>query len=337
MTAPLFESVMSTGEKPMKRSLTNTQKIIILVIVILSVSGLFSGMKMFSLFGGRSGNGRAQTVAFKGGFSDIEIRSRISDVRFYRSGDRNGKVVWSGQKGMKLTVETKHGTLKITEKNKWPWFLRIGIGLKSSEMLVYLPDSSYKELDIRTDTARVSVPAEFSFADTEIGTDTGAVNYQADTADNLEIETDTGPINVSGISPDQLIVKSDTGSVTLNGIRTAKDLTAETDTGRITLTDVRCGDLDAESDTGSISLNDVIASGKMEISSDTGSVRLDRCDAASVDIRTDTGSIKGSLLSDKVFTAKSGTGRVSVPDTSSGGPCVLRSGTGSIEISVPLR
>ncbi len=321
----------------MNKTLTNTQKLIILVVIILAISALFSGMTLRNLFHGHSGRGRAQTFEIKGNYSNIEIRSRISDVRVYRSNDRSGKVVWSGPKNLKLTIDTKHGTLKITEKRKWMWFLRFGISLTPSEMLVYLPEDSYKDLSIRTDTGSVEVPSDFSFKDAEIETDTGAVDFQAKVSKKLDIHTDTGSINASRVSPEEFLVKSDTGSITLSNIRVGNDLKTETDTGRITLTDVRCEDLDVESDTGAVSLIDVIASDEMEIDSDTGSVSLDRCDAASIRIKTDTGAIRGSLLSDKVFTAKSGTGHVSVPDTTSGGPCELRSDTGSIEISVPVK
>ncbi len=321
----------------MNKTLTNTQKLIILVVIILAISALFSGMTLRNLFRGRSGNGKAQTIAVKGNFSDIEIKSDISDVRFYKSNERSGKVVWSGPKNLKLTVDTKHGTLKITEKHKWMWFLHLGISLKPSEMLVYLPESSYKDLNIRTDTGSVEVPSDFSFKDAEIETDTGAVNFQAKVSKKLDIHTDTGSISAARVSPAEFLAKSDTGSINLSSIKAGNDMKAETDTGRITLTDVRCEDLDVKSDTGAISLTDVIASDEMEIDSDTGSVSLDRCDAASIKIKTDTGAIRGSLLSDKVFTAKSGTGHVSVPDTTSGGPCELKSDTGSIEISVPVR
>ncbi len=318
----------------MKRTLTNTEKLIILVAVILILSGLFSGMSLSNLFRGHSGRGTSQTFQFKGGFSDIEIKSDISEVRFYHSNDRDGKVVWSGPKSKKLELSTRHGTLTIKEKNKWPWFLHMGINLGSSEMLVYLPENSYKELDIHTDTGCVEIPSGFSFMDVEIDTDTGAVDFRGKAEKKLDIHTDTGRINAERISPENLYVKSDTGAISLSGIKGANDLRAETDTGRITLTDVSCEDLDVNSDTGSISLTNVIVSDKMDIENDTGSVKLDRCDAGSINIKTDTGSITGTILSDKVFTAKSGTGHVSVPDTVRGGSCVLKSGTGSIDISV---
>lgn len=321
----------------MNKNLTNTQKLIILVVIILGISALFSGFSIRNIFSSHGGSGKDQTFAIKGNFSDIEVDSDISDVRFYKTNDRNGKVVWSGPKTKKLIVSTNRGTLTIREKDKRPWFLRVGINIDPSEMKVYLPSKSYRDLEIRTDTGSVTVPSDFSFKNADIETDTGAVDFRAETAEELVIKTDTGSVSAEGISPEDLSVNSDTGSLTLNSIRVGNDLTAETDTGRITLRDITCDDLDLKSDTGAISLVNVIAADEMDIENDTGSVTLDRCDADAIEIRTDTGAIRGTLRSDKSFSAESGTGRVSVPSGTSGGPCVLRSGTGSIEISVPVR
>ncbi len=321
----------------MAKTLTNTQKLIILVIIILALSMLFSGVSLFGMKRDHNGRGTAQTITFKGGFSDIEIRGESSDVRFYKTNERTGKVVWSGPKSMKLTVDTRNGRLTIREKHKRFWFLRAGISFKPSEMLIYLPENSYRDLEIHTDTASAGIPAEFSFKNAIIRTDTGAVEFQAKVSKKLEIHTDTGSISASRVSPEEFTAESDTGGITLNNIRAGKDLRAETDTGRIRITDVRCEDINVNSDTGSITLTDVIAADEMDIENDTGSVRLDRCDAASISVETDTGTISGTLLSDKVFRAKSGTGHVSVPDTVTGGPCVLKSDTGSIEISVAVK
>ena len=57
---------------------------------------------------------------------------------------------------------------------------------------------------------------------------------------------------------------------------------------------------------------------------------FDRCDAAELSITTDTGDVKGTLLSDKVFIARTDTGRVHVPETTNGGKCKITTSTGDI-------
>lgn len=81
-------------------------------------------------------------------------------------------------------------------------------------------------------------------------------------------------------------------------------------------------------------MNNLIAQGKISVEMDTGDIKFDKCDAAEIDILTSTGNITGSLLTDKVFIARSNTGRINVPETTTGGKCKLTTNTGNIKIHV---
>ena len=72
----------------------------------------------------------------------------------------------------------------------------------------------------------------------------------------------------------------------------------------------------------------------MNIDTDTGDVKLDACDANSIDIETDTGDVMGSLITPKIFDTDTDTGRVSVPQSSEGGFCKIRTDTGDINIEI---
>ena len=163
---------------------------------------------------------------------------------------------------------------------------------------MYLPKDSYRSLKAESDTGDIFIPTGLTFGSAEIDTDTGTVDLHADVRDELKVDTDTG---------------------------------------RISLSDVRCQDLKAESDTGSITLTKVIAADHMKVKTDTGSIRLDRCDAGKLELESDTGSITGTLLTDKVFSASSDVGRISIPENGSGGSCVIRTDTGSIQITIDGR
>ena len=78
----------------------------------------------------------------------------------------------------------------------------------------------------------------------------------------------------------------------------------------------------------------MFAGDEFKAKSDTGAIRLDRCDAGSLDLESDTGSITGTLLSDKVFVTKSDTGKIIVPETTTGGICKIETDTGRIEITI---
>ena len=316
----------------------NTKKIIILVIGLLLFSAILSSLCGIGSLGIRlfhhGTSGTAKTWTLKENFSNIQIKSKTGSVRFYVSSDRSAKVVWSGSKNTKLTVETNWGTLSVVEKYKLPWFLRPTALFDSSEIQVWLPKESYKELYARSDTGSIMIPSGFSFDKADINTDTGSIDFRSGVRDDLKINSDTGRITVSGIKPGNMRLNSDTGEISATNVKASKDIRLETDTGRITVIDLSCQKLDVKSDTGSLSLTNAIAADKMDLESDTGSIRLDRCDGGSIEIETDTGAIQGTLLSEKIFTAKSGTGKVNVPESTYGGPCSIKSDTGSITIEI---
>ena len=316
----------------------NTKKIIILVIGLLFLSAVLSSLCGISSLGIRffrtSTSGSAKTWTLKENFSDITIKSKTCSIKFYKSSDRNGKVVWTGSKNTKLSVGTNWGTLLVEEKFKLPWFLRPISIFDSSEIQIWLPKESYDDLSVKSDTGSIVIPTGFSFNTAVVDTDTGSVEFRAGVSEDLKIDSDTGRITVNGIRPANMKLNSDTGELNVTNIRAKKDIRLETDTGRITVTDLSCQKLDVKSDTGSLVLTNVIAADKMDLDSDTGSIKLDRCDAGSIEIETDTGSIQGTLLGEKIFSAKSGTGKVSVPESTHGGPCTIKSGTGSISIEI---
>jgi DUF4097 and DUF4098 domain-containing protein YvlB len=106
------------------------------------------------------------------------------------------------------------------------------------------------------------------------------------------------------------------------------------DTGDARLADVTCKNLYSTGDTGDLSMKGVVAVGQFSIERDTGDVELERCDAADIFIKTSTGDVEGSLLSEKLFSARSNTGDVEVPPPTSGGRCEIVTDTGDIEIAV---
>ena len=79
---------------------------------------------------------------------------------------------------------------------------------------------------------------------------------------------------------------------------------------------------------------DVIAVGMISVERSTGDVKLDSCDAGEISVTTDTGDVTGSLLTDKVFITQTDTGRVNVPETTSGGKCRIFTDTGDIQIEI---
>ena len=228
-------------------------------------------------------------------FGDIQIFSDISNIHFALSEDDTCRVTTRVKENMACTVTVKDNALVIREKDCRKWYQHIGFNLTKGDITVYLPQSLYINLTVKTDTGDITVPENFIFDDVHLVTDTGNIHYY-------------------GILLDDLAAESDTGDIYLQNIHTPGDINLETDTGDIFLTNVRCGEL--------------------EIDSDTGGVKLHLCDPDNADIETDTGDVNGSLLSSKIFLVNSSTGEIIVPETVSGGKCKIKTNTGDIHITI---
>ena len=97
---------------------------------------------------------------------------------------------------------------------------------------------------------------------------------------------------------------------------------------------MECNNLTAFSDTGDISLDKVVAKEKFSLKVDTGDIKFSKADAGEILAETDTGNISGTLLTDKIFIARTDTGKVDVPETESGGKCKVTTDTGDIKITI---
>lgn len=255
------------------------------------------------------------TYEVNGDFDKISIDVNITNIVFAQSDDESCQVVCFEAEKVKHSVRCTNGTLKIGVTDTRKWYDHFGISFASPKMTIYLPKSEYASLLIDTNTSDIDIPKSFSFNELEIETNTGNVDCIANISNSIKIESDTGDIGISSVS-------------------SKCDIDIKTDTGSIKLTDVNCTNFSAESDTGNISLVNVIAEDGIYVESDTGNVKLKNSDASKLSIETDTGNVTGTLLSEKIFIAKSSTGRVKVPDTESGGKCEIRTATGNIKIDI---
>lgn len=133
----------------------------------------------------------------------------------------------------------------------------------------------------------------------------------------------------------QLIdIHTTTGNIDFNNLK-AKSIDFKTTTGNIRTDAVSvAGNTDLETTTGNVRLKDTVISGSLHIDCTTGNINFDRSDAADIYVETTTGNIKGTLLSDKVFSTDTNTGDIDVPNDGSGGKCKIETTTGNISIEI---
>ena len=263
-------------------------------------------------------------------FTNISIDTDKVDIRFAKSSDGKCRVATRDTSNHIYSVAVEDGTLHIQMYFKG--LFEIGIGVYESSVTVYLPEDAYGTLTIKEDTGDIEIPENFSFESMDVALDTGDVTSRADTTGTCRITTTTGDVKVQGASVGHLALRTTSGDITVSDVVCAGNLSANVRTGDTCLTNLTCTDLTSTGTTGELKLTNVIASGKLDITRDTGDVTFEGADAESIKVHTTTGDVKGTLLSDKIFRYKTSTGRVELPQTTTGGVCDINTDTGDIII-----
>lgn len=259
-------------------------------------------------------NFETNTYEFAEDFHNISINVETAKVTFVPSEGGGCRVECVEEANANHSVIVEDGTLEISTINTRKWYHYIGISFRSPSITVYLPKDEYTALSVTTETGSIEIPDRYRFETVSLRGTTANISCYANASDKVEMSTTTGNITLGSL---------DTGTVKLS-----------VTTGKITASDILCGEITAKSTTGHILLKNVLAKTRLRAENTTGGVTLDDCDADEITVHTSTGSVKGTLRSEKIFVAKSSTGRIRVPDTTSGGKCEIRTSTGSIDIEI---
>lgn len=267
-------------------------------------------------------------------FGSIIIGADAEDIELVPSQDGKCTVEFYESKQNKLSASAQDGTLRIEEHGKVNWWDNIGFfSFGRSKVTIRLPEAEYDSLTIEGATGDIVIPAGFTFTKLTIAAETGDVDCRA-SAGTLSIDTSTGDVRVEGMTAEEMTVVVSTGRVEIANVTCTGVLGLTVSTGRAALTDVRCGSFASTGSTGDITLKNVTADGLINIERSTGDVKFEGCDAAELEIETNTGSVTGTLLTSKVFIVKSDTGRITVPESVTGGKCKVTTDTGDVRMEV---
>lgn len=267
-------------------------------------------------------------------FSGVALGTDVADVMFAVSEDGKCTVKCVEDSKRKHTVTVKENTLVIKMTDSREWFERIGIHFAAPKITVYLPKGEYNGLLIREATGDIQIPKEFTFETADISLSTGNVDFSASVSASVKIKGTTGYIRVENVSADSLDLAVTTGGITASNVTCRGDANVKVTTGKTRLTQMTCKNLTSDGSTGDIILTDVVAEETLSVKRTTGDVRFDGTDASEILVKTSTGAVTGTLLSEKVFLTKTDTGKVSVPQTVTGGKCDITTTTGDIRIAI---
>lgn len=265
--------------------------------------------------------------------ASLTIETSTADITIAKTTGEYGRIVCYEQEKQHHTVSMLGDELIIKLDDQRKWYEHI-FSYGQPNITVYLPEGEYDALKIKSSTGSVTVRKEFHFDSADITASTGSVNYEAAVSGETKIVLSTGNISFTGESAGALDLSVSTGRVTVENTACAGAVSVGVSTGKATLKNVTCASFSSTGSTGGLTLTDVVAEGAFTIERSTGDVKLEHCDAAELDIETDTGDVSGSLRSSKVFIARTDTGRVSVPESVTGGKCKVTTDTGDIKLTV---
>lgn len=230
-------------------------------------------------------------------FSSIVLNTVTAEIEFKPSEDGYCRVVCYEQEKTCHDVSVTNGVLEISWTDSRNWMDRITIfNFNTPSVTVYLPEGAYK---------------------------------------SLMVNNTTGDININGDwNIDEVSLKTTTGDIYAKGLTCLKDVNVHVTNGDLKLENVTCNNLTAEGSTGKAELNFVTASTTLRIKRTTGAIKLHYCDGGEIFIKSTTGDVTGTLRSFKVISAHTTTGKVDVPNCSSGGRCEINTSTGDIRISI---
>ena len=228
-------------------------------------------------------------------FDSVEISTKTANINFVITEDSTAKVVCYEEKDLKHSVTVSGGVLSIKVEDNRNFLKFLRVDFNSPKITVYLPSKDYANLKVNASTANVLVEnAKFSDID----------------------------ISVS------------TGDVTVKNQALSGDLNVKVSTGETSVENVTCKNLFTDGSTGKVWLKNVIAEQKITVERSTGDIEFDGIDGCEIFIETSTGDVVGSVLSEKVFTVETSTGRYSAPNTTSGGICKITTSTGDAIVTI---
>ena len=266
--------------------------------------------------------------------SGIDVAINTLDLTILPSTDGVTRVVCREELREPCNVSVENGMLKIDiEPLKWYQNIHL-FSWGERGVTVYLAENELDTLTVNNSTSDIFVSSELSFGSATVKNSTGKVEFGASVRDALKITLSTGDALVFSKSLGSAEIKGTTGDVSMCGV-IAQTLTVRVSTGEVDLSNVSCQSLSVKSSTGEQEYEDVRVAEAMALEASTGDISIENCTVGSAKITTDTGDVKGRFASEMIFFAKTNTGKVRVPQSTTGGACEITTNTGKIIFEAP--
>lgn len=252
-----------------------------------------------------------QTIVIEEPFTDIAIDAGSCNIIIEKT-DGQARVETKLCGALNPEIDVKDGALTVSTDE----YMHFGLHSFSDRITVYLPDGKCTSADIEVTSGSVEISAVSFSGQLKAETTSGSVKLDAvSCGSDLTLETTSGSIKLNAVScGGEIKVQTTSGSIALDAVSTPAGTALTATSGSVTVKDLTAAHLDAKTTSGSI--------------------KLDRCDASTLNLTTTSGSVKGSIVGERIFECSTGSGSIHVPETTEGGKCKIRTGSGSIHMEI---
>ena len=268
-------------------------------------------------------------------FNNLNIDISTANLAIKKAEDGKNKVICVEREKEYHEVSVKNNTLSVKSIDKKRWYERIfNFDFSEMSVTIYLKDNNYNELNIDISTGNTSIDKGFLFESLHFEGSTGNVEILSNVNTLVDMTLSTGNIKLQDMNTKNIELEASTGNIRLNNVNVEEDIRINVSTGKIYLDNVTAVNGTLESSTGKMFLTNAILSGNLNIKATTGDIKFDGSDAANISAKTSTGDVTGSILTDKMYSCKTSTGKIQVPDSIPGGTFKIETSTGDIIIQI---
>ena len=255
-----------------------------------------------------------KTSIIEESFSSLIINTDTIDINIYLSNDENSKISYTTTDTYNIDFSVNNNTLEINQYDNKKIY-ELLFNFSNLKLDLYLNIQTLDDLTIINSTGDINIVDELNF-------------------DNINITSSTGDTLINDVTCNYLIYKGSTCDVKLENSNINNDLNIKTSTGEIILSNVMSNNAFFTSSTGDIILSNVLVDQSLNILGSTADVIFNEIDASNITVKLSTGDVEGVINTDKIFIVKTSSGKIKIPECTTGGICKITTSTGDITIKI---
>lgn len=192
------------------------------------------------------------------------------------------------------SVTTENNVLHIECADRRTLFSRYKFSKaqRHATVRVYLPQGTYKSLEVETTSGDIAIPAGYAFDTASLQSTSGDIACCAECS-LLSIETTSGDIALKNAKCSTIELCSTSGDITLENVQSSKKTHAETTSGKVQFINLETTELEIHTASGKVSSENIKCT-TLQIGTASGEVHLTHVKSSNT-IEVDTASGKVSL------------------------------------------